>query len=69
MFQTSKNKVGLDHYQIRRYDAWYRHITLVMVAHAFLAITAAAAEKGALQPTGTVSFPSPSARSDVSWHT
>ena len=25
-FQTAKNEVGLDHYQVRRYDAWYRHI-------------------------------------------
>ncbi|GAB3147510.1 hypothetical protein GCM10027290_30900 [Micromonospora sonneratiae] len=28
-FQTAKNEVGLDHYQVRHYDAWYRHITLV----------------------------------------
>ncbi|MEV0136289.1 IS701 family transposase [Dactylosporangium sp. NPDC050688] len=68
-FQTSKHETGLDHYQVRRYDAWYRHITLVMVAHAFLAVTAATAEKGALQGIGTASSPSPSARSDVSWHT
>jgi SRSO17 transposase len=26
-FQTAKNEVGLDQYQVRRYDAWYRHIT------------------------------------------
>jgi SRSO17 transposase len=68
-FQTSKNEVGLDHYQVRRYDAWYRHITLVMVAHAFLAIIAATAEKGALQAVGTASSLSLSARPDVSWHT
>ncbi|WP_373306319.1 IS701 family transposase, partial [Micromonospora andamanensis] len=40
-FQTAKNEVGLDHYQVRRYDAWYRHITLVLCAHAYLAVTAA----------------------------
>jgi SRSO17 transposase len=68
-FQTSKNEVGLDHYQVRRYHAWYRHITLVMVAHAFLTITATTAEKGATAPNGTASSASPSARSDVSWHT
>jgi SRSO17 transposase len=45
-FQTAKNEVGLDDYQVRRYDAWYRHITLAMWAHAFLAVTAAAS-KGA----------------------
>ncbi|WP_426514690.1 IS701 family transposase [Dactylosporangium sp. McL0621] len=68
-FQTSKNEVGLDHYQVRRYDAWYRHITLVMVAHAFLAVTATNAEKGAMSQNGTASSASPSVRSDVSWHT
>ena len=41
-FQAAKNETGLDHYQVRRYDAWYRHITLSMLAHAFLAVTAAA---------------------------
>jgi SRSO17 transposase len=67
-FQTAKNEVGLDEYQVRRYDAWYRHITLAMWAHAFLAITAAAS-KGAPTQTTTSSSPSPSARFDVSWHT
>jgi SRSO17 transposase len=45
-FQTGKGQVGLDHYQVRRYDAWYRHITLAMVAQAFLAVVRA----GALDP-------------------
>ena len=40
-FQTAKGQVGLDQYQVRRYDAWYRHITLAMLAHAFLTITTA----------------------------
>jgi hypothetical protein len=26
----------LDHYQVRSFIGWYRHITLVMLAHAFL---------------------------------
>ncbi|GAA1574297.1 IS701 family transposase [Dactylosporangium maewongense] len=41
-FQTAKNEVGLDQYQVRRYDAWYGHITLAMAAAAFLVITRAA---------------------------
>jgi SRSO17 transposase len=45
-FQSAKGQVGLDQYQVRRYDAWYRHITLVMLAHAFLTITRASAAKG-----------------------
>jgi len=38
-FQTAKNEVGLDQYQVRRYDAWYAHITLAMAAAAFLVVT------------------------------
>ena len=41
-FQTAKNEAGLDQYQVRRYDAWYAHITLAMAAAAFLVITRAA---------------------------
>lgn len=40
-FQAAKNEAGLDHYQARTYQAWYRHITLAMAAHAYLAATAA----------------------------
>jgi SRSO17 transposase len=45
-FQTAKDEVGLDHYEVRRYDAWYRHVSLALVAHAFLA----AVRASALQP-------------------
>jgi SRSO17 transposase len=64
-FQTAKTEVGLDHYQVRRYDAWYRHITLAMLAHAYLSVTAAIAPKD----LAAASSRSPSARSAVSWHT
>ena len=33
--QAGTGEVGLDHYQVRRYDGWYRHITLAMFAQAF----------------------------------
>ncbi|SNQ48132.1 transposase [Frankia canadensis] len=39
-FESAKNEVGLDHYQVRRYHAWYRHITLAILAHTWLAVTA-----------------------------
>jgi SRSO17 transposase len=42
-FQAAKDQVGLDHYQVRRWDAWYRHVTLVLVAQAFLAAVRAQA--------------------------
>lgn len=47
-FQVAKNECGLDHYQVRRYQAWYRHITLSMAALAALtAIRAHELSKGA----------------------
>ncbi|PBC69650.1 IS4 family transposase [Streptomyces sp. TLI_235] len=47
-FQAAKNECGLDHYQVRRYDAWYRHITLSMATLAALtAIRAQELPKGA----------------------
>jgi len=64
-FQTAKNETGLDQYQVRRYDAWYRHVTLAMLAHAYLAVTAATAPKA----LAAASSRSRSARSAVSWHT
>lgn len=35
-FEQTKGEVGLDQYEVRRYDAWYRHITLALFAHAYL---------------------------------
>ena len=34
-FETAKD-MGLDQYEVRSWIGWYRHITLVMLAHAFL---------------------------------
>ena len=41
-FQESKGVVGLDQYEVRSWHGWYRHITLAMWAHAFLAVSRAA---------------------------
>lgn len=41
-FQAGKSEVGLDHYQVRLYRAWYRYVTLAMLALAWLAVTRAA---------------------------
>jgi SRSO17 transposase len=35
-FESAKGEVGLDHYEVRRWVGWYRHITLALLAHAFL---------------------------------
>jgi Transposase DDE domain len=69
-FQFAKDETGLDHYQVRKYHAWYRHITLSMLAAAFLTVTAHTErlheEKGAPHPTTNNSFPYPATKSDDS---
>ena len=42
-FQQAKGEAGLDHDQVRRWPGWYRHITLALLAYAFLAVTRAQA--------------------------
>lgn len=44
-FQRAK-EIGLDQYEVRRWEGWYRHITLCLLAHAFLEVTRAAEAKG-----------------------
>jgi SRSO17 transposase len=41
-FQAAKNEAGMDQYQVRLYKAWYRYVTLAMLALAWLAVTRAA---------------------------
>lgn len=36
-FAEAKGEVGLDHYEVRNWDAWHRHVTLALFAHALLA--------------------------------
>jgi len=54
-FKTAKGEVGLDHYEVRSWHGWYRHITLAMFAHAYLTVmraqgNATEAQKGGLRP-------------------
>jgi SRSO17 transposase len=37
-FEEAKGLVGLDQYEVRKWVAWYRHITLALLAHAYLAV-------------------------------
>ena len=45
-FQQAKGEAGLDHYQVRSWRAWYAHVTLPVLALAWLAASRAQAEKG-----------------------
>jgi SRSO17 transposase len=40
-FKLAKGQVGLDHYEVRSWQGWYRHSTLALLALAALAIGAA----------------------------
>ena len=42
-FEAAKGEVGLDQYEVRSWTGWHRHITLAMLAHAYLAVLRRAA--------------------------
>ncbi len=55
-FAQAKGEVGLDHYEVRKWEAWHRHATLCLLAHAYLVVVRRAARqeerggKGAANP-------------------
>jgi SRSO17 transposase len=49
-FQQAKNETGLDHYQVRTWRAWHAHVTLSMLALAWLSAVRAQAAKGEPAP-------------------
>jgi len=60
-FQMAKGECGLDHYEVRHWQGWYRHITLSMLALAVLAVLRAGEKKtfrqeGSPQRTGNPAF-------------
>ena len=36
--EEAKGEAGLDQYELRRWDGWYRHITLAILTHACLTV-------------------------------
>jgi SRSO17 transposase len=44
--KRAKGEVGLDQYEVRRWDAWHRHITLSLLAHAAVQVTRAREASG-----------------------
>jgi SRSO17 transposase len=62
VFHLAKGEVGLDHYEVRSWHGWHRHITLALVA--LFALTLARRKGG--PPTARSTSPSPSPRSAAS---
>jgi hypothetical protein len=56
-FEMNKD-MGLDHYEVRSWVGWYRHITLVMLAYAFLTVICADARTSASDGSSSLSAPS-----------
>ena len=48
-FEAGKQEAGLDGYEVRSWDGWHRHVTLSMLALAFLAAVRAGAAAAANQ--------------------
>jgi SRSO17 transposase len=42
-FATAKGEVGLDQYEVRNWQGWHRHVTLALLAHAYLTVVRAQA--------------------------
>ena len=64
-FEAAKGEVGLDEYEVRSWTGWHRHVTLAMLALAFLAGLRATlnATRGGCEPPAGSSCPSASPRS------
>jgi SRSO17 transposase len=43
--EGAKVEVGLDHYEVRCWQSWYRHVTLALLAHAYLTVMRAKIEE------------------------
>jgi SRSO17 transposase len=52
-FARAKGEVGLDQYEVRGWDAWHRHVTLCLLAHAFLEVTRMGADASAKRGAAT----------------
>jgi SRSO17 transposase len=44
-FAQAKGEVGLDQYEVRTWEAWHRHVTLCLLAHAYLVVMRQAAQQ------------------------
>jgi SRSO17 transposase len=44
-FAQAKGEVGLDQYEVRKWEAWHRHTTLCLLAHAYLVVMRQAGQR------------------------
>jgi SRSO17 transposase len=53
--EAAKGEVGLDEYEVRKWEGWHRHVTLCLLAHAFLVVLRSVAEHGEGAAKGGIS--------------
>jgi SRSO17 transposase len=60
-FEAAKGEVGLDEYEVRKWDGWQRHVTLCLLAQAYLAVVRSVAEdeEGAAKGGASRGVPTP----------
>ncbi len=56
-FAQAKGEVGLDQYEVRRWDAWHRYVTLCLLAHAFLVVVRSTAHRQESEGKRGISIP------------
>lgn len=54
-FEEAKGEVGLDQYEVRGFRAWYRFVTLALLAHAILVVLRAQTEQQKKKEEQTIS--------------
>ena len=59
-YQQLKEELGLDHYEGRSWNGWHHHLTLVMMAHAFLTLET-------LRHKKTSGWTLPRTRREIQW--
>src|SRR5438874_11797575 len=62
-FENAKNELGLDHNETRSWHGWHRHVSLVMLAFAMMAIIRNKANAVAAAPKKTQARRMPQTRS------
>lgn len=58
-FEEAKDDVGMDHYEVRQWPSWYRHITLCMMALVWLTLARAGLDQAMLAAFRGAAAPEP----------
>ena len=66
-YQEMKEELGLDHYEGRGFLGWHHHVTMVMVAYAFLLLEKLRCKKNTCRHSAGDSEDDPGADRRLGW--